>query len=101
MYAQEPNLRQIRLKTVADKLGCSVQRVYELMKEDKEFPIPTRYTARWVSFFECEIDAYIIKKAAHTTGESIENLTERLLKASVFCYEYNKRVNKIKPAEVA
>ena len=57
MYAQEPNLKQIRLKRVAEKLGCSVQRVYELMEEDKEFPIPTRYTARWVSLFVCFFDA--------------------------------------------
>ena len=62
----------------------------KLAEEDPTFTVRTQLSSRWTFWYECEIDAWTIKKAAEQQGLSIEAMTERLASASAFSMKFKK-----------
>lgn len=82
------HLTLLRPEQVCKKLGLEKTKLYELMKNDPDFPKATRHSGRWVTFFECEIDEYIIKKCAFHQGVDCAELTDSLVKSTLFVNRY-------------
>lgn len=78
------SLNQLRPEQVCERLGCGKTQLYALVKKDPTFPRPIQLSSRWTFWYEYEIDAWSIKKAAEQQGITIEAMTERLASASAF-----------------
>lgn len=84
------SLNQLRPEQVCERLGCCRAQLYKLAANDPTFPKPVQLSKKWTFWYECEIDAWSIKKAAEQQGVSIETMTERLVKASAFSMKFKE-----------
>lgn len=75
---EETPLNLIRAEEVAKKMSCSKATLYRVIREDPDFPKPIKFNSRWVAYFECEIDAYLIKKAAKQHCLTLEEVLAKL-----------------------
>ena len=84
------SLNQLRPEQVCERLGCGKTQLYKLVKNDPTFPKPIQLSSRWTFWYEFEIDAWTIKKAAEQQGLSVEAMTERLANASAFSMKFKE-----------
>lgn len=91
-------LTQLRAEQVAEKLGIGVTKLYELAAKDPDFPKPIHHSPRWVVWFECELDAWMIKKAAKESNISVEEMGQRLAVNSAFRDMYGYLMKRKNPA---
>lgn len=89
------SLNQLRPQQVCERLGCGKTQLYELVKAILRSRNRFNYQKRCF-WYECEIDAWTIKKAAEQQGISIEAMTERLANASAFSHEIQRIDGKLK-----
>lgn len=68
------SMRILRLRDVEDRVGLKTTQIYHLMKT-KQFPQSIKLSARAVGWFEHEINAYLMTRAAQReAAEMAENL---------------------------
>ena len=85
--------KQIRAEEISEKLGISLSAFYRLVEKTVDFPPPVRFSSRWVAWFECEVDAWILRQAASQRGEDARHLLQHLVEESRFV-EVNLRTDK-------
>lgn len=74
-----PNVyAQLRAEQVADRLGISLSTFNRLIKAEESFPKPIKYSSRWVAWFECEVNDWILRKAADQRGVEPAELLNHL-----------------------
>lgn len=72
------SMRILRLPDVQDRVGLKTTQLYHLMKK-KQFPQSIKLSAQAVGWFEHEIDAYLVARAAQRPpGWQDENLGAHL-----------------------
>lgn len=53
-------MRMLRVKDVAEKLGCSVSKVWAEAANNPDFPRPVRVTVGTTAWVEGEVDEFIL-----------------------------------------
>lgn len=77
--SRQTGITQLRAKEVAEKLGISLSTFRRLIaSKGNDFPKPIRYNSRWVAWFDCEVESWIIRKAAEQRGQKTEELAQLL-----------------------
>jgi prophage regulatory protein len=61
---QATNVRALRDKAAAAKLGVSRAHLWELSKRDESFPRPTKISPGVTIWLEAELDAWLLKRVA-------------------------------------
>lgn len=77
--SRQTGITQLRAEEVAEKLGISLSTFRRFITlKGNDFPQPIRYNSRWVAWFECEVESWIIRKAAEQRGQEPEELAQHL-----------------------